>query len=89
MSRIALIVIRLYQLLISPLLGPSCRFSPTCSQYTAISISRFGLARGLLLGFKRILRCHPWGATGYDPPPEKNDISNEKIEENLVWTGKS
>jgi hypothetical protein len=89
MNRVALIVIRLYQLLVSPLLGPCCRFSPTCSEYTSICVSRFGLARGLSLGFRRILRCHPWGATGYDPPPVKNDISNEKIEENLVWTGKS
>ena len=88
MSRIVLIAIRLYQLLLSPWLGPCCRFSPTCSEYTAICISRFGLARGLLLGVRRIFRCHPWGTAGYDPPPMKNDISMKKIEENLVWTGK-
>ena len=71
MSRVFLLVIRLYQLIISPLLGPSCRFSPTCSEYTATCITRFGVVPGLWLGTKRVLRCHPWGGNGYDPAPKK------------------
>ena len=89
MSRVFLLVIRLYQLVVSPLLGPSCRFSPTCSEYTAICITRFGVVHGLWLGMKRILRCHPWGDSGYDPAPKKSDPTLEEIEETLVWTGKS
>ncbi len=61
--------IRLYQLTISPLLGPVCRFEPSCSRYTATCIERFGALRGGWLGLKRILRCHPFHPGGYDPPP--------------------
>jgi len=63
--------VRFYQWTISPWLGPRCRFDPTCSEYTVAAIRRFGPLRGSWLGFRRILRCHPWGATGYDPVPEK------------------
>lgn len=61
-------VVRLYQGAVSPLLGPSCRFSPTCSQYAVLALSRYGAVRGLILAVWRILRCHPWGGHGYDPP---------------------
>ncbi len=69
-SRGALVLIRGYQRLLSPLLGRNCRFYPTCSQYTFEAISRFGLVRGVGLGFRRILRCAPWHPGGYDPVPE-------------------
>lgn len=64
-----LVLIRFYQLTLSRLLGPSCRFEPSCSNYTATCIERFGAVRGSWLGIKRIGRCHPLNPGGYDPPP--------------------
>jgi hypothetical protein len=64
-----LFLIRVYQMTISRLLGPSCRFEPSCSHYTATCIERFGAVRGSWLGIKRIGRCHPFNPGGYDPPP--------------------
>jgi putative membrane protein insertion efficiency factor len=61
--------IKLYQILISPLLGNNCRFIPTCSNYTIEAINKFGIIKGLSLGIKRIKKCHPWGESGYDPVP--------------------
>ena len=61
--------IKIYQILISPLLGPSCRFTPTCSQYTIEAIQKYGPLKGGWLGFRRIIRCHPWGGCGHDPVP--------------------
>lgn len=61
--------IRLYQLAISPLLTPNCRYLPSCSDYAAEAIALHGAGRGLWLGLNRILRCHPWGGSGYDPVP--------------------
>jgi len=70
MIRAALLfLIRLYQLTLSRLIGPSCRFEPSCSHYTATCIERFGAMRGSWLGLKRIGRCHPLNPGGYDPPP--------------------
>lgn len=68
-SVIAHALIRLYQRLISPLLPPSCRFTPTCSNYALQAIERYGFLRGGWLGLKRIARCHPWNPGGYDPVP--------------------
>ena len=68
-SLIFIVPIKIYQILISPLLGPSCRFTPTCSQYTIEAIQIYGPLKGGWLGFKRILRCHPWGGCGHDPVP--------------------
>lgn len=68
-SLIFIVPIKFYQILISPLLGPSCRFTPTCSQYTIEAIQKYGPLKGGWLGFKRILRCHPWGGCGHDPVP--------------------
>lgn len=72
-TRIALLVIRGYQSLVSPLLGSHCRFHPTCSEYTYEAIRRFGLMQGCFLGFKRIVRCHPFHPGGFDPVPEARD----------------
>ncbi len=66
-TRASLWLIRLYQLLLSPLLGSTCRFHPSCSSYTATCIERFGAGRGLWLGARRLLRCHPFHPGGYDP----------------------
>ena len=65
------ILIRAYQLFISPLIGPRCRYLPTCSSYMLEAIETHGVVIGLALGLKRIGRCHPWGQHGYDPVPEK------------------
>ncbi len=61
--------IRFYQRFISPLTPPSCRFTPTCSQYALEALHKHGPLRGLYLAVRRILRCHPWGGSGYDPVP--------------------
>ena len=60
-------LIKLYKFLISPLLGHSCRYLPTCSDYSIEALKTFGLFKGLLLSLKRILSCHPWGSGGFDP----------------------
>ncbi len=59
--------IRLYRLLISPLLRPRCRFLPTCSQYALDALEHYGPYKGSILAFKRVCRCHPWGGHGFDP----------------------
>jgi uncharacterized protein len=61
-------LIRLYQLTVSPLLGPACRFEPSCSRYMVESIKRYGIVNGVNRGLRRFLRCHPWNPGGYDPP---------------------
>jgi putative membrane protein insertion efficiency factor len=68
--RAVLLAIRGYQRLVSPLLGPTCRFHPSCSSYAASCVERFGVGRGLWLGARRIARCHPFHPGGFDPPPE-------------------
>jgi len=69
MKRFALGFIRFYQLILSPVMLPSCRFTPTCSQYTYEAISEFGLVKGVWLGVRRLARCHPFHPCGYDPVP--------------------
>jgi len=66
---IALLLIRGYQLGLSPLLGPRCRFYPTCSQYAIEAISRYGILKGAILSSKRLLKCHPFHPGGVDPVP--------------------
>ena len=62
-------LIRVYQKGISPLLGPSCRYTPTCSQYGLEAFRKYGVFKGFWLTLKRLSRCHPWGGHGYDPVP--------------------
>ena len=62
-------LIKLYQLVLSPLLGPKCRFTPTCSQYGLEAFKKYGAVKGFWLTIKRIGRCHPWGGHGWDPLP--------------------
>ena len=64
-----ILLIKIYQLLISPLFPSSCRYSPTCSHYTLEALKKYGILKGSWLGIKRISRCHPWGGSGYDPVP--------------------
>lgn len=64
-------LIRLYQRLLSPLLGPRCRFHPTCSAYAVQSLERHGVVRGSVLAARRIARCHPLNEGGFDPVPDK------------------
>ncbi|MFI5056739.1 MAG: membrane protein insertion efficiency factor YidD [Candidatus Acidiferrales bacterium] len=72
--RIALLALRVYKAYLSMLFAGSCRFEPTCSQYAYEAIERFGVARGMWLGMKRLLRCHPLSRQfGYDPVPENRE----------------
>lgn len=69
MKRVVLDVVRFYQRFISPLLPPSCRFTPSCSQYTYEAIERYGILKGGWMGVKRVSRCHPFNPGGHDPVP--------------------
>lgn len=79
-ARILVGMIRFYQQAVSPYVGHgSCRFDPTCSQYTVEALQKFGVIKGSILSVWRILRCNPWGGFGYDPPRwfgEKDEPSN-------------
>ncbi len=72
------ILIRFYQICISPLKPPSCRFTPTCSQYALTAFRKHGPIKGFYLAARRLLRCHPWGGSGYDPVPEKFEFWSRK-----------
>jgi putative membrane protein insertion efficiency factor len=69
MKRFLLFAIRVYKMIFSPFLGRQCRFWPTCSDYTAQAIEKYGAGRGLYLGARRLLKCHPFHAGGVDPVP--------------------
>ena len=62
-------LIKIYQWVISPWLGPKCRYTPTCSNYSIEAFKKYGLFKGFWLSLKRIASCHPWGGHGYDPVP--------------------
>ncbi|NLX73822.1 MAG: membrane protein insertion efficiency factor YidD [Bacteroidales bacterium] len=66
---ILIVPVKMYQYTISPVIGPSCRYTPTCSQYTIEALRKHGPVKGLWLSIKRILSCNPWGGHGYDPVP--------------------
>ncbi len=61
------LLIRFYQLVISPWIGPKCRYTPTCSQYAIDALRKYGIKKGLWKALQRISRCHPWGGSGHDP----------------------
>ena len=69
MKKLLLFLIRFYRRHISPYRQPCCRFTPTCSQYALEAFRKYGPFKGLWLSVRRILRCHPWGGSGYDPVP--------------------
>ncbi|MEL6833304.1 MAG: membrane protein insertion efficiency factor YidD [Bacteroidota bacterium] len=73
--------IRFYQYAISPLIGPRCRFQPTCSHYAIEAIQEWGIFKGTWLALKRIFKCHPWGPWGYDPVPKKGERQDGKSSE--------
>jgi putative membrane protein insertion efficiency factor len=73
-----ILLIRVYQFAISPLLPGSCRHSPTCSQYAVEAIQIWGPLKGSWLGLKRLSKCHPWGTHGYDPVPTKNKTKTDE-----------
>lgn len=69
MKRPLLLAIRLYQMVVSPYLPTSCRYAPTCSNYSREAVQRYGAVRGSWMGIKRLARCHPLGGKGFDPVP--------------------
>ena len=68
-SRILILIARLWQLGPSRILPPTCRYAPSCSQYAIEAIGKYGAVKGSWLATKRLMRCHPWGGSGYDPVP--------------------
>ena len=68
-AEVLALLVGLYRILVSPLLPPACRFQPTCSEYMQIALRTHGLVRGLFLGIRRLLRCHPGNPGGFDPVP--------------------
>ena len=68
-ARLLRLLVRLYQWCLSPLIGPVCRYNPSCSHYAVEALEQHGALAGSWLAFRRILRCHPWGGSGFDPVP--------------------
>ncbi len=74
-----ILLVKIYQLMISPILPNSCRHTPTCSQYAIEAMKEWGPLKGGWLGLKRLSKCHPWGTHGYDPVPRKNIKSENSV----------
>ena len=83
--RAAHALIRFYQLTFSSLIGRQCRYLPTCSAYTDEAIERHGLWAGSWMGLARVCRCHPWGGSGYDPPPDRRPIERLMDSALALW----
>lgn len=79
-SKLIIGLVRFYQMAISPWLGSSCRYTPTCSQYMIEAVDEWGPLKGFWLGIKRIGRCHPWGDHGHDPVPKR--LPGKEINDN-------
>ena len=79
-TTLVLALLRAYQLLVSPLLGPRCRFYPSCSSYAMTAVSSHGVLRGSWLAGRRLLRCHPWNPGGLDPVPPARDRAEERAD---------
>jgi putative membrane protein insertion efficiency factor len=71
------LALKAYKVTLSPLIGRQCRFAPSCSEYAAKALIDHGPARGTLLSIRRVCRCNPWGGSGYDPVPPKNEQSSK------------
>ena len=69
MKYLFIFLVRFYQVVVSPLKPPTCRYTPTCSQYALEALKKYGAFKGSWLALQRIARCHPWGGCGYDPVP--------------------
>lgn len=84
MRKILVLLIRGYQYVISPYLAPSCRYTPTCSNYAIESFQRFGVIRGLYLSVRRVVSCHPWHHGGYDPVPEEFSLKKTVTDQSRI-----
>lgn len=78
MRQVLVMMVRAYQVALSPMMGGACRFEPSCSNYMIEALEKHGAIKGMLLGLFRILRCHPFGRHGYDPVPPKGKWTNEQ-----------
>lgn len=78
MQKLILAFIRMYRFALSPLLGPRCRFYPTCSEYASTAVERHGAVKGTCLALRRIARCHPWHPGGVDPVPESLPLGTNR-----------
>ena len=70
LTYIAYLIVKAYQVVVSPFLGTNCRYNPTCSAYALEALKKFGILKGGLLSIKRVAKCHPWGGSGHDPVPK-------------------
>ena len=79
LNRVLRGLIRLYQLVLSPILPPSCRYLPSCSDYAIEALASHGVVAGLWLAARRLARCHPWGGSGYDPVPPVGRVRHRRV----------
>lgn len=83
-ARAAAVTIRAYQIAVSPLLGASCRFQPTCSEYARQAVLQYGARRGAAMAARRVARCHPWNEGGFDPLPGDDADSDTRAQDALL-----